>query len=527
MLSGLDYETIITIEDVPIEWISRIELFYPDLPGYTMIYVHKLLDGNTRIYGSLVAMNVINIRETSRLCNLEFVFLSNIDLDDSSKTIEKDLVKLELENRIGGLNEIVLACKGQKKYEDFFKELWKYIQDLYGEYIPYGKLNEEMFSIVRFVSAFDPKTGRQSELRMVYNFMSIFGERIQLPTKWGHFEFYLIPTYDELIRKSFLDFTEFEKLFNAMEIVWNKYYTKVSTVSGININSMRSGFGNKKSQFISKISEKLFNDGDITLVQKEILERLVDSFNRLPTRAAFFVTSIMISFQHDYRIWDKPFFVQFYNKRTGVRPFGTGISEKVIACFLQQGFKNEEVIPLDTWVDTFYSKALGLDRNTFFTSFDKLGKIERAIWLASQANKTNIVKFFDLLWCQRHGTNGNREFRGPNPISCYECNLRRKCPSFDLISDELVTINETNSNDDQPLRDSIKRFANKNNCGFICVTVKRVPKKIYTKRDGDWVLIDEFSGYILRYQRVPKAVSICSVKDLVNGLPMFKPKYVL
>lgn len=527
MLKGLEFESKITIKHIPLQWISRIELFYPDLPGYPIMYIHKILKDKTRVYGFPVTMNIYNLCDKKMECDIEFLFLSNVDLQNNNK-IQREVIN-ELEHRIGlidkiGLNDVLAACKGQKVYEDFFRELWKYIEALYGSYLPYGKLYEELFSIVRFVSAFDPKTGRQSELRMVYNFMSIFGENITLPKKWNHYEFFLIPTYDDLINRNLTLFPKFEDLFEAIELLWRKYYTKKSNILGVTINSMPKGLGDNKSKFIDNM-ENLLAQNIITLKQKDILERLVDVFNRLPTRAAFFISSIMIPFQHDYRLWNKTFFIEFYNRRKGRGKFGAGISEKVIACFLQQGFLKQEVIPIDTWVRTFYQSALGIDdKLKFFSSFDSLGKIERVIWLASQANKTNINKFFDLLWCQRFGTNGNKQLRGANPIACYECNLRRKCPSYSLIADSNVAINETNSANDE-IKGHVIRFADKNDCKFICLTVNRVPKKIYMKKQSDWVLVDEFSGYILDNCKIPKSYILCKTNELVLSIPSFIPKF--
>lgn len=87
----------------------------------------------------------------------------------------------------------------------------------YGPSIPYGQFYEEMFSIPRFVAAWQPKTGRQSEMRMLYNFMSAFGEEVSLPSDWAHLEFYVIPSYTDVINKDYSDFPNFKKLYLAMK----------------------------------------------------------------------------------------------------------------------------------------------------------------------------------------------------------------------------------------------------------------------------------------------------------------------
>ncbi|KHO50450.1 MAG: hypothetical protein QT05_C0051G0037 [archaeon GW2011_AR13] len=40
MLGPLRYET--KIKDVPLQWMFRFELYYPDLPQFPITYVHKI-----------------------------------------------------------------------------------------------------------------------------------------------------------------------------------------------------------------------------------------------------------------------------------------------------------------------------------------------------------------------------------------------------------------------------------------------------------------------------------------------------
>ena len=128
-------------------------------------------------------------------CNAEFTLLSNIDPKIHNLL---DHIKTKLENRIGFSEKITksdLATFNSENsnVEIFLKDLWLYLEKSYGNTIPYGQCCERIYSIVRFVSAGQPKTGRQSEMRMLYNFMSTFGEEITLPDKWSHLECYVIP----------------------------------------------------------------------------------------------------------------------------------------------------------------------------------------------------------------------------------------------------------------------------------------------------------------------------------------------
>lgn len=119
-----------------------------------------------------------------------------------------------------------------------------------------------------------------------------------------------------------------------------------------------------------------------------------------------------------------------------------------------------------------------------------LGKLERVIWLASQANKTNMKNFFDILWCQRYGVIGNKELRGVNPLACSLCNLSATCVGLSKIKNERVLLSDTtpeNLNLSSSTYDSIS---------FICLLDEDVPKKIYIKNKSQWDIIDEFSGYL-------------------------------
>jgi len=438
MLNPIRYEAKIRIDDVPIQWIPMFELYYPDLPQFPIIYIHTFLDNN-RIYGfpAYVSFDIINDKK----CNVNILFLCNEDLERKNKY--KSLIIKELKQRFGieekiSLNDIINCCNGNKVYEDFFRELWNYSKKIYGDFIPYGRFYEEIFSIVRFVSAWQPKTGRQSEMRMLYNFLSIFGEEIRILGKWNFLHFYLLPTYQDLSNDNLNDFKKFSKLYKIIKKIWEYYYTDSKMIMDCRFPSMEQSWPQNKEDFIRKVSSKLFEEEIINLEEKLNLERLVDAFNRHPWRTAFFIYSIMISKIKDYKTWDKDFFIEFYTSKIGI-----GNSPKVIACILQQGFKNPEVIPIDTWVQSFYEGALDIkEKRDFLNKFSNLGKLERLIWKLSQAKKTNIKVCFNILWCIRFGDIGNNELRGANPIACYECRLVQKCPGFGGINNKKVLIVE-------------------------------------------------------------------------------------
>jgi hypothetical protein len=401
---------------------------------------------------------------------------------------------------------------------------------MHGEHLPFGRFYEEIYSIIRFVAAWNPKTGRQSEMRMLYNFVSIFGEHIPIGTKWDHLDFFLLPTYDDVKTENFSDFPKFKELFEAMKIIWKEEFTVETPFKGGVIHSMEGAWPHKKEGFMQEVTGSLVSSGKMNATQKTHIDRLVDMFNRSPPRTSFFVWSIMSIKDTDYKSWNKDDFINFYLDASS----GVGISPKVVACFLQQGFGKEEFIPIDTWVGAFQEHALGIkEQKDFFEAFSHLGKLERLIWIASQANKTNIKSFFDTLWCTRFGNNGNKQLRGANPISCYECKLRPLCPGYDQITQMNVLVLEDDpsiystftirGNDITTISRTHSDNAKSSNCVFICITEGNVPKKIYklagVGTNKHWKLVDEFSGYLLKSQTTNYVGTVTTIANLVGSLP--------
>jgi hypothetical protein len=315
-----------------------------------------------------------------------------------------------------------------------------------------------------------------------------------------------------------------------MEIIWTEEFTVETSFREDTIHSMERAWPQKKDAFMQEITGRLVSEQKMSPTQKTHIDRLVDMFNRNPTRTTFFIWSIMSVQDTDFKSWDKDDFVDFYLNTSS----GVGISPKVVACFLQQGFGKKEFIPIDTWIGAFQEHALGIkEQRKFFETFSLLGKLERLIWIASQANKTNIKSFFDTLWCTRFGNNGNKKLRGANPLSCYECKLRPMCPGYNQVAKRNVLVLE----DEPSLYSSItirnrevltisqahSDNAKNSDCIFICLTENSVPKKIFQMAgrgmNEHWELVDEFSGYILKSQTTRHVGSIIRVEELVESLP--------
>ena len=100
-MEEIKYSCEIEIENVPVKWLPKIELFYPDLLGFPIMYVHTLYNGN-RLYGFPVSFSINYYYEDNKTCDIEFLFLCNKNLE--SETEFKNIIKKELANRIGILD---------------------------------------------------------------------------------------------------------------------------------------------------------------------------------------------------------------------------------------------------------------------------------------------------------------------------------------------------------------------------------------------------------------------------------------
>lgn len=457
------------------------------MPQFPIIYINTFYEQKRLIACPVV----VSYEVKGKICDATFLTLTNVE------TAEKYTKKLgeELSERIGlskkiSKEDFLDCCNLNSDYIALFCDLWTYVKSSYGDYIPYGKYYEEIYSIVRFVSAWQPKTGRQSEMRMLYNFMSSFGEDVTFLKKWNHLEFYIIPNLHDIFEDKFEDFHKFKILTSIMTKLYANFFTKDVIIQNTLFKVMPKAWKQNKNDFINLVTIPLTEKGILTVEEKFYAEKLVDVFNRNSWRAAFFISSYM-NILNNYKSWNKMFFQEFYKKGSLLK----GYSQKVIACFLQQGFGNPEVIPIDTWIETFYKYPLGIDNQSeFFESFSNLGKLERIIWLSSQSNKTNMKNFYNILWCQRYGVTGNSKLRGINPISCYRCLLNGTCIGLNKNKNSKVLIINT-LNEFENVTKTYKTF--ENNITYICLLENRIPKKVYKSFNSNWILIDEFSGYLL------------------------------
>ena len=518
----LNFKHKIIIEDVPLQWMTRLELFTPDLEQFPLMYIHKLINkedyltviGNynplnkQRIFGFVLSANWSEIKQ-NKLCDVEISFLCNIP---QNFCINYDnLIKNEISNRIGfadkvSRDDLAIICENSPQVLSLLQKIWDdKINVVYGDYIPHGRLFEEVYGIVRFsASGNAPKLGKISEFRMLYWYMKDIGEKVTFGQNLNQFnflEFYLLPTYEELLNTNFVFFDNFNEYFTATNSFWNSEY--ISTFQ-INTNTFNFAPTNTKTNKYLPISANDFESkfpNILTPNEYDKISNLRQIFNRMPGRLYGYIWNIMTPTTVDFynAFAQRDLFKEFYRDYSSKK----GLSTKVIACFLQQAF-GLEAFPIDTWVKTFIYYPLGMNtldngkgevsrdtQNNLYSNFNRLDKLEKLIWASSMGNKTNKTEFVDILWCQRYGTDegGGGSCRGANPLSCANCSLRDECISYQSIKNTNIIINDN--------LNQLKLQMINNQTFFGVLTDNHTPRKVYTLKRNDIELRDSHSGLTL------------------------------
>jgi len=500
LLDQLRHLNKITLPSIPVQWIPLLELYDPELPQFPAKYVHLVIDG-ARVFGFPVYLNYAEPKEGWIVP--EIVFLSNVEIE---KDGYQDAVATELSERFGIAQKIDLdtlkgCCNSNTGYANFVEDLWKrHVTGMYGDYIPYGRFYDEAYSLPRFTSALASPGGAKTERIMLYNFLTDFGEKVAISGQWSFLDFFLLPTYEEIRKRNFADFPRLKKLMLACDEFGRKFFRSTTKIGRFTLKHASSGLPQNDEGY-RKLTSKNFQ-----AEHKDTLDRLLDGFNRFPLRAfAMIATLCNIWVANDFKQWNRKEFHQAY-AATGM----AGFSKKATATFLQQGFGNPDAVPIDTWVTAFYKTSLNIaDDIEFLNAFTEIGKFERLIWLSSQARKMNAQPFRDCLWCIKFGTPMANVTRGPNPLSCGECDLRSECPGYSSIKQERVALRhdleEPNRNDHI-------------GCRFAIGTENGKPKSVYRRKKYSWKLVDEFSGYVLHFnsKHVGKVVSVGEVADEVS-----------
>lgn len=450
-----------SISPFPAEWLPLLYLYDPDLPLFPLLYFHELdptiQNGirpgrSDRIFGYVHHVNLDN--ET-----LHVSLAINKDLSLQQNAHFKSVAEDAAKERLGlgspvQLLDIQNAFSGQlANSNNVLKELWYQVVDgSFGKGLPFGKIWDPVLGLARFVASWNSDGGRKGELIQTHSFVRDFG--VPIPTGGGlHADFYLLPTWNELCDTSnpLNLFENYRDLLAAATEFVEKFCDQVDL--GV---SKFSSFSRAKAE----LSGRLDTNATLKLIASinqhpEELFNNYSAFNRGPQRS---IISLMMLYDLRNKHWSPENLTQSECAAMYPSLKGTYQSPKVIQLYSQQCFGAEVALPIDNWVETFLNWPLRFiptsNSNWYedlFNACSKWGRVERLIWLASQARKVHSSVCANILWCIRFG-GPDKEMRGANPLACKLCstNIRDKqiCPAFAASLSARVVFNQNPNNDE-------------------------------------------------------------------------------
>ena len=123
-------------------------------------------------------------------------------------------------------------------------------------------------------------------MRMLYNFMSAFGEEVSFPSNWKHLEYYIIPTYTDVRNKNYSMFPIFKKLYHAITQLFRLDFTNSVSIDGINFKVMPHAWKQNKDDFITNVTGKY--PKMINIMLKYSLMHLIDMLGEQHTLSVLF-----------------------------------------------------------------------------------------------------------------------------------------------------------------------------------------------------------------------------------------------
>lgn len=445
------------IEGIPERWLPLIYLYDPDLPLFPIYYFHILSpdlrpgDRPSEIHRIFGYIEKINFLSDDRA---EITIITNKNLNDHQDPRIIQAVQKEVKERLGIINpvtrsDIETTFSGPlERSNPVLIELWhRVVSYAYGDKLPFGRLWDEVFGLVRFVSSWNPPAGRKSELIQTHYFMSKFGVRIQSSANIPSNDFFLLPTIQELTdtRDMLSSFPAFSRL---VEIAgdFHRHYCDEITIGGLRLSKFKNPARGKFNT--SKLMD-IFNSPHFSFQNRPFALDCFNAFDKGPGRTVLFLMMLDdIRFRRlDPKILSKEQCGSIYDSLKRARSYQ---SPKVIQIYSQQSFGNTAAMPIDTWIDTFFKWPLvvydtGRSANKFGQIFSKsqnLGKTERLLWVTAQARKVHSSACDDAVWCIKKSKTAD-EPRGANPLACNICrnSVRHACPAFQKIKDLKICFN--------------------------------------------------------------------------------------
>lgn len=447
---NLSHRYTITIRGYPIEWLPLLYLYDADVPLFPLKYFHVLpsdfpsgqLPGATdRAFGYLERTHFTGSR-------LEVVIVCNKDLADPSNSVYLAPTRSEVSERLGILNPVTFAdvstpFQPQNNPANLvLGQIWqRVVTGILGNRLPFGRFFDHIFGLGRCVASFYSPGGRKSEWIETHYYCSQFGEKIPTAANLPNMDFYLLPTFTEVMNPNnpLSLFPRFKALLDAARDFHQRFCSVRSIPRGLTFSKFTNPFSGSLN------TNKLMNC--INQLNPRSIYPLIQCFNAFdkgPIRTVMFLQMLndLVARRLAPQQLNSSQFGAIYDNLHGFYQ-----TPKVIALYAQQCFGNTSALPLDTWIKTFMKWPLaiypirGNKVRRVLASASNLGKVERLLWISAQARKIHSSMCNDALWCVKYDSRGVP--RGANPFACNACfaNIRNACPAYSKIVNERISFN--------------------------------------------------------------------------------------
>lgn len=474
---ALNFIVPLQFDDVPPEWSPLIFAFDPDLPLFPLLYFHVLasdLHGarptvQDRAFGYIRSAKIdidTHVLDVEIICNKNLQVQANLERFLAP-------VRNEVAQRLGILDRVKLTdIENLFPVESQFAntipvliEIWhRVVGSGYGGALPFGKMWDPVFGLARFYASFYPPGGRKSELIMTHFFCTKFGETIASSGAVPHIQFYLMPTWDELIdlNNPLALFPRFRDLVLAAQALCLLPEFGPRELTNWSYTGMQTPTGPDTAMFKDHLV------GNTAFQHRKSLINCFNAFDKGPPRTIMFLMLLndirQIRAEAPQPVGSqKPRLNPAAISATDAAEITMNMtgrqSKKVVSIYAQQCHANTHCMPMDTWISALlwqplraveYNSRSGQSRGNgdarlatrdFISNATMLGKAERLLWVTAQARKIHSQVCDDALWCIK--ASNDFKARGANPLTCKACfaAIRDVCPAFGAIADQRVAFN--------------------------------------------------------------------------------------